>query len=173
MTVLTTILFYFFSALAVASAVTMITRRNIVHAAIFLMTALLATAGIFLLLQAELLFIVQIFLCAGGTMVLFVFVIVLVNPNITAGLMRFSRQRFVAAVLTLVFAAQVLFAIVVGRTSLRLPAMPLSISPKNAEAVGDALFHQFIVPFEVASVLLLVAMIGAVVMAKRRGDAID
>jgi NADH-quinone oxidoreductase subunit J len=170
--VLNTILFYFLSALAVGSAVMMVTRRNIVHGAIFLMTALLATAGIFLLLQAELLFIVQIVLCAGGTMVLFVLVIMLVNPNITTELVKFSRQRFIATALTVVLAAQVLFAIFVGRTSLRLPAMQLSISPKNAEAVGDALFHQFIVPFEIVSVLLLVAMIGAGVMAKRRGDAI-
>src|SRR6266849_10956643 len=67
------LLFYFFAAIAVASAALMVTRRNVVHSAIFLITALLATAGIFLQLRAEFLFIVQIILYVGGIMVLFVF----------------------------------------------------------------------------------------------------
>src|SRR5216110_3947403 len=73
------VLFYFFAGIAVVSAVLMVTRRNVVHSAIFLITALLATAGIFLQLRAEFLFIVQIILYVGGIMVLFVFVIMLVN----------------------------------------------------------------------------------------------
>src|SRR5438477_9109218 len=73
------VLFYFFAGIAVASAALMVTRRNVVHSAIFLITALLATAGIFLQLRAEFLFIVQIILYVGGIMVLFVFVIMLVN----------------------------------------------------------------------------------------------
>jgi NADH-quinone oxidoreductase subunit J len=173
MIALNTILFYLFSGLAVGSAVLMVTRRNLVHAAIFLVTTLLATAGIFLLLQAEFLFILQIFLYAGGIMALFVFVIMLVNPKLAPGVLRLTRQRVVAVALSLVLAAQVLFAILVGRTSLRLPAMQASIAPKNTEAVGDALLHQFAVPFEIGSILLLVAMIGAVVMAKRGRDAFD
>ena len=70
--------------------------------------------------------------------------------------------------LAAVLGAQILFVLLAGRGSLRLPALPVNISPRNTEAVGDALFHQFIVPFEMVSVLLLVAMIGAAVMAKRR-----
>jgi NADH-quinone oxidoreductase subunit J len=173
MIALNTILFYLFSALAVGSAIFMVTRRNVVHAAIFLVTALLATAGIFLLLQAEFLFIVQIFLYAGGIMALFVLVIMLVKPDLGSGPVRFTRQRVVAVALSLVLAAQVLFAIVVGRTSLRLPAMQANIASKNTEAVGDALLHQFAVPFEVGSILLLVAMIGAVVMVRRGRDAFN
>jgi NADH-quinone oxidoreductase subunit J len=160
--------FYFFAALAVGSAILTVTRRNVAHAAIFLVTTLLATAGIFLLLQAEFLFIVQVFLYAGGITVLFVFVVMLANPDAAPRMMRFTRQRVVAVALAMILAAQVVFAIVVGRTSLRLPAMQAAVSPRNAEAVGDALFHQFIVPFEIGSVLLLVAMIGTVLMAKRR-----
>ena len=76
------VLFYFFAGIAVASAVLMVTRRNVVHSAIFLITALLATAGIFLQLRAEFLFIVQIILYVGGIMVLFVFVIMLVNLDV-------------------------------------------------------------------------------------------
>jgi|SRR5246127_3292298 NADH-quinone oxidoreductase subunit J len=168
MYVLNSILFYFFSALAVGSAILMVTRRNIVHAAVFLITTLLATAGIFLQLQAEFLFIVQVILYVGGIMVLFVFVIMLVNLDVSMRLVQFNRQWFVAGALALVLAAQVLFAVWAGRTSLRLPAMQVDISPKNTEAVADALFSKYMLPFEIASILLLVAMIGAVVMAKRR-----
>jgi NADH-quinone oxidoreductase subunit J len=162
------ILFCFFSLLAVGSAILMVTRRNIVHAAVFLITTLLATAGIFLLLQAEFLFIVQVILYVGGIMVLFVFVIMLVNLDVSMRLVQFNRQWLVAGVLSVMLAAQVLFAIWAGRASLRLPAMQANISPKNTEAIADALFSKYMLPFEIASILLLVAMIGAVVMAKRR-----
>src|SRR5436853_6388052 len=86
-------LFYFFAGIAVVSAVLMVTRRNVVHSAIFLITALLATAGIFLQLRAEFLFIVQIILYVGGIMVLFVFVIMLVNLDVALQQIQFARQK--------------------------------------------------------------------------------
>jgi NADH-quinone oxidoreductase subunit J len=164
---LNTALFYFFAVLAIASAILMVTRRNIVHGAVFLITALLATAGIFLQLQAEFLFVVQIILYVGGIMVLFVFVIMLVNLDVSLHLVQFNRQRFVAGTLAVVLAAQVLGAYWVGRHSLNLgPARMMD--PKNTEAVGQALFQRYMLPFEIASILLLVAMVGAVVLAKRK-----
>src|ERR1700761_6766892 len=105
------IIFYFLSAIAVISAVLMVTRRNAVHSAIFLISTLLATAGIFLQLQAEFLFVVQIILYVGGIMVLFLFVIMLVNLDVSIRQIQFNRQKYVAAVLTLVLAAQVFFAL--------------------------------------------------------------
>ncbi len=168
MAALNSILFFFLSALAVVSAILMVTRRNIVHGAVFLITTLLATAGIFLLLQAEFLFVVQIILYVGGIMVLFVFVIMLVNLDVSMLRFQFNRQRFVAGILALALSAQVFLAIWMGRNSLHLPEPAASMSAKNTEAVGDALFQRFMLPFEIASILLLVAMIGAVVMAKRR-----
>jgi NADH-quinone oxidoreductase subunit J len=165
---LNSILFYFFAALAVASAILMVTRRNIVHGAVFLITTLLATAGVFLLLQAEFLFIAQVILYVGGIMVLFVFVIMLVNLDVSLLQYQFNRQRFVAGVLALALAAQVFVAIKMGQKSLLPQARIPEVLPKNTEAVADALFGRFMLPFEIASILLLVAMIGAVVMAKRR-----
>jgi NADH-quinone oxidoreductase subunit J len=159
--------FYFFAVLAVASAILMVTRRNIVHGAVFLITTLLATAGIFLQLDAEFLFVVQIILYVGGIMVLFVFVIMLVNLDVSMRLVQFNHQRFVAGTLALILGAQVFLAFQVGRSMLPHPAQQL-MSPKNTEAVSDALFTHYMLPFEIASILLLVAMIGAVVMAKRR-----
>jgi len=161
-------LFIFFAVLAVASAILMVTRRNIVHSAVFLITTLLSTAGIFLLLEAEFLFIVQIILYVGGIMVLFVFVIMLVNLDVSMRQVQFNRQWFVAGALSLVLASQFLFAIWVGRGALHLHGTDMQIAPKNTEAVADALFSHYMLPFEIASILLLVAMIGAVVMAKRR-----
>jgi len=161
------VLFYFFAAVAVASAALMVTRRNVVHGAIFLITALLATAGIFLQLRAEFIFIVQIILYVGGIMVLFVFVIMLVNLDVAIRLVQFNRQGYLAGVLALVLAVQIFFALWISRTGLPPPAlhrMPL----RNTEAIGNALFQHYMLPFEIASILLLVAMIGAVVMAKRR-----
>src|ERR1700723_2558651 len=125
-------LFIFFAVLAVASAILMVTRRNIVHGAVFLITTLLSTAGIFLLLQAEFLFIVQIILYVGGIMVLFVFVIMLVDLDVSMRLGEFNRQWIVAGALAVVLAAPFFFSIWAGRGALRLAAMAAEISPKNA-----------------------------------------
>jgi NADH-quinone oxidoreductase subunit J len=162
-------IFYFFAALAVVSAILVVTRRNAVQSAIFLVTALLATAGIFLNLNAEFLFIVQVILYAGGIMVLFVFVIMLVNLDVTLHQVQFNRQWFVALILSAVLAAQVVAAIAVSRRTLYAlpPAAPETLEP-NTERVAFFLFHTYMLPFEIASVLLLVAMVGAVVMAKKR-----
>jgi NADH-quinone oxidoreductase subunit J len=158
-------LFYFFAALAIASAILMVTRRNIVHGAVYLITTLLATAGIFL--QAEFPFVVQIILYVGGIMVLFVFVIMLVNLDATLRLIPFNRQRYVSVLLALVLAIQFAIAFWVGRAGLNL-RKPGIMPPHNTEAFGEALFARYMLPFELASILLLVAMIGAVVMAKKR-----
>ena len=168
------VIFYFFAAIAVASAVLTVTRRNAVHSAIFLITALLATAGIFLQLRAEFLFIVQIILYVGGIMVLFVFVIMLVNLDVAVRQIQFARQKWVALVISLALAAQVGLMFwstgkMPGQGLPILQAVPADkLPPLNSEKVAESLFSTYLLPFEIASVLLLVAMIGAVVMAKKR-----
>lgn len=164
---LNSILFYFFAGLAVASAMLMVMRRNVVHSAVFLITTLIATAGIYLQLQAEFLFVVQLILYVGGIMVLFVFVIMLVNLDLSMRMGAFNRQKFVGAALALALGAEILAAIWIGRGDLQLhQANPLPTM--NTEAVADALFRHSVLAFELASILLLVAMVGAVVLAKRR-----
>jgi NADH-quinone oxidoreductase subunit J len=167
------VIFYFFAGIAVAGAALMVTRRNAVHSAIFLITTLLATAGIFLQLRAEFLFIVQIILYVGGIMVLFIFVIMLVNLDVALHQIKFARQRWVALVVTLALCAQVGVMFwatgkMPGQGFPVLTAAPAVRLPPNAEAVAKSLFSTYLLPFEIASVLLLVAMIGAVVMAKKR-----
>ena len=164
---------YFFAGVAVGSAVLMVTRRNVVHSAIFLITALLATAGIFLQLRAEFLFIVQIILYVGGIMVLFIFVIMLVNLDVALQQMQFARQKWVALLVALALAGQVGLMFWSSR---KMPGQGLPVLtaaaaehlPANSEEVAKSLFGSYLLPFEIASVLLLVAMIGAVVMAKKR-----
>jgi len=166
------VLFYFFAGLAVISAALTVTSRNAIHSAIFLITALLATAGIFLQLRAEFLFIVQIILYVGGIMVLFVFVIMLVNLDVAVRQIQFARQKWVALAIAVALAGQV--GLMLWSTS-KIPgaglvrmAAPANRLPPNSEAVAKSLFDAYLLPFEIASVLLLVAMIGAVVMAKKR-----
>ena len=111
------IVFYFFAALAVVSAILVVTRRNVVQSAIFLITALLATAGIFLQLHAEFLFIVQVILYAGGIMVLFVFVIMLINLDVSLHQVQFNRQWWLGLLLALVVGAELaIWRCAIGRS---------------------------------------------------------
>ncbi len=169
------IIFYFFAALAVASAVLVVTSRNAIHSAIFLITTLLATAGIYLQLRAELLFAIQIILYVGGIMVLFLFVIMLVNLDVAVRQVQFNRQRYVAAILAMTLGGLVLMGFYLRRGAedaqlfpMRLPPAVHSAMGPNTEAVADVLFRRYMLPFEIASILLLVAMVGAVMLAKKR-----
>jgi NADH-quinone oxidoreductase subunit J len=170
---LDSVLFYFFGGVAVLSALLVVTRRNAVHSAVFLITALLATAGIFLQLRAEFLFIVQIILYAGGVMVLFIFVIMLVNLDVALHQLKFNRQTWVAVILAGALGGMTAFAIYFARHNqnspvFQIPAAAAARLEPNTELVSRGLFHEYLLPFEIASVLLLVAMIGAVVMAKKK-----
>src|SRR5438876_8954832 len=136
-------LFYFFAGIAVVSAVLMVTRLNSVHSAIFLITSLLATAWIFLQLRAEFLFIVQIILYVGGIMVLFVFVIMLVNLDVAVRQIQFARQKWVALVIALALAAQVGLMLwssrkIPGQGVPVLNAVPADKLPPNSEEIGRA-----------------------------------
>jgi NADH-quinone oxidoreductase subunit J len=170
---LDSILFYFFGGVAVLSAALMVTRRNAMHSAVFLITTLLATAGIFLQLRAEFLFIAQIILYVGGIMVLFIFVIMLVRLDAPIHQIRFRMQKLVAVLVALALGFEVTVVLLLAR---KLPGGGLLIQgsapadklPPNSEELAKSLFSNYLLPFEIASVLLLVAMVGAVVMAKNR-----
>src|SRR6266704_1639280 len=147
--------------------------RKAVQRATFVIPSPFATAGMFLQLRAEFLFIVQIILYVGGIMVLFVFVIMLVDLDVAVRQIQFARQKWVALVIALALAAQVGLMFwssgkVPGQgVPVQTAAAAVSLSP-NSETVAHSLFESYLLPFEIASVLLLVAMIGAVVMAKKR-----
>ena len=164
-----TFFFYSFAFLTLLGGVLTITRKSAVHSAIWLIVSLLGVAGLFLLQQAEFLFAVQIVLYIGGIMVLFLFVIMLVNLDEAAKRAQFNKQWWLALACAVGVGAELLYIINKGSDSFKLPAQsPSGPTSGNTELLADALFRDYLLPFEVASILLLVAIVGSVVMAKKR-----
>ena len=163
----TTFFFYFLAIMAVVSAIAVITRRNPVHAALSLIVTLLSLAGFYLMLYAPFVAGVQIVLYAGGIMVLFLFVIMLVNLEQNIREYQFNKQWLVGTVAALALGALLLFVYQRGSDIFPRTYAPL-IESQNTQQIGIALYGQYMFPFEIASLLLLVAIVGAVVMAKKR-----
>jgi NADH-quinone oxidoreductase subunit J len=169
------ILFYVFATIAVVSAVFVITRHNVVHSAMFLAATLLSVAGIFLTLRAEFLAGVQVIVYVGGILVLFVFVIMLIAVERNILERQYNRQWTLALVTAGILIVEIVYAVVQGRDSFVLPAVAPLAAPAtaagNSEQVGIALYTTYLLPFEIASILLLVAIVGAVVLAKKKSQA--
>ncbi len=162
-----TFFFCLLSAVALIGAILVITRKNPVHSALSLIFTLLSLAGLYLMLYAPFVAGVQIILYAGGIMVLFLFVIMLVNIERAQREYAFNQQWHVGILASLVLG--ILFVLVYKRGASIFPANPVSLpEPMNTQQVGMQLFRGYLLPFEVASLLLLVAIVGAVVMAKKR-----
>ena len=164
-----TVFFYFFALLVLGGAILTITRKSAIHSAICLIVSLIGVAGLYLLQKAEFLFAVQIILYIGGIMVLFLFVIMLVNLDEQVKERQFNGQWWIALACVAVVGAQVFYFLHKGAAAFELakPAVE-AIAKGNTEAIADALFSEYLLPFEVASLLLLVAVVGSVVMAKKR-----
>ena len=162
--------FYVFAALVLGGAIFTITRRSAVHSAISLIVSLVGVAGLYLLQQAEFLFAVQIVLYVGGIMVLFLFVIMLVNLDLAAKQRQFNRQWLIGLLAVAVVGAEITYFMRKGASAFQLPKPPAAaaITEGNTEQIANVLFSQYLLPFEIASVLLLVAVVGSVVMAKKR-----
>jgi len=160
------IFFYAFALLAVAGAVLTVTRRNAVHSAIWLIVSLLGVAGLFLLAQAEFLFAVQIVLYVGGVMLLFLMVIMLVNLDRAKQERQFSQQW--PAALALAAVAGFGLTVVFRKAGAVLPPMASPAEQGNTQWLSQVMFRQYLLPFELASVVLLVAMVGAVLMARKK-----
>ncbi len=162
------LLFYVFAALAVASSLLMVLQRNPVTAAMNLVLAMFAIAALFVLLHAHFMAAIQLLVYAGAIMVLFVFVIMLLNLQEEE--LR-SRKRNFLHVLSVALA---IFAFLQIRELLdRTPAEPVPEMDSTfgtTQAVGKLLFSDYLLPFELTSVLILAAIVGAVVLAKRKLD---
>jgi NADH-quinone oxidoreductase subunit J len=169
---LDTILFYAFALLVLGGGILTITQRNAVHSAVCLIVSLLGVAGLYLLQQAEFLFAVQIVLYVGGIMVLFLFVIMLVNLDRAAHERQFNRQWMVALVAVAAVGAEVGYFLYRGAGAFQVAegavATAAPAGTGNTELLADALFSEYLLPFEIASILLLVAVVGSVIMAKKR-----
>jgi len=165
--------FYVLAGLAVASGLAVITRRNAVHSALALIVTLLAVTGLYLMLYAPFVAAVQIFVYAGGIMLLFLFVIMLVNIERASKDRQFNRMWPVGLVAACTLMALFASAIVKGRDLFRDRPLALPES-SNTQQIAALLYGeagrmgQYTFAFEIASLLLLVAILGAVIMTKKK-----
>lgn len=164
------ILSIFFALIAVASAVIMITRANPVISAIFLIINFFALAGLYLILNAQFIAVLQILVYAGAIMVLFVFVIMLLNLGDEEALTdKFNLKRITAISVGAVIFLQLAYIILVkGNSVINIPQSNNSVEAGKIESIGMKLFTTYLIPFEITSMLLIAAIIGAVVLAKRK-----
>ena len=167
------VLFYIFAAIAIVSAILVITQHNVVHSAAFLGSTLFAVAGIFLTLHAEFLAGVQVIVYVGGILVLFVFVIMLIAVERSMHERQYNRQWTIALVTSAILIVEIAYGLYRGKDTFVLPNVvpPPAVAVGNSEQVGTALYTSYLLPFEIASILLLVAIVGAVVLSKKRTQA--
>ena len=166
--VATPVFFYGLSIAAIVFAIAVITRKNAVHAALSLIGTLVSLAGLYLMLYAPFVAGVQIVLYAGGIMVLFLFVIMLVNLDQNIREIQFNKQWLVGLIAALALGGLLLFVLRQGRSIFPVDQVAVLPEGSNTQMIGIALYGQYMLPFEIASLLLLVAIVGAVVMAKKR-----
>jgi NADH-quinone oxidoreductase subunit J len=163
--------FYTLSALILGFAIMVVATKDTVHSVLFLVIDFLFVAALYVLLEAQFLAVIQILVYAGGIVVLYLFVVMLVNLKRPAESYSDPRRRsmlgfgLAAAVLAEVSAIAA-YGYARPAPALPAPAMAIPVSG-NTEQVGWLLYTSYLIPFEIASMLLLVAMIGAIVLAKR------
>jgi NADH-quinone oxidoreductase subunit J len=160
-----TILFYIFAAITVLAALNMVLQRTPVYSALSLIVVLCSLAVVYLLLGADFLAVIQVIVYAGAIMVLFVFVIMLLNAGRETPSHRSRLAKWLGAPIIGAFLVEMLMVIwdQFPSASAASPA-PLDGSPA---AIGHLLFRNYVLPFEVTSILILVAVLGAVVLAKK------
>ncbi|MCA3001793.1 MAG: NADH-quinone oxidoreductase subunit J, partial [Rhodocyclaceae bacterium] len=167
-----TITFYLFSFVLIMSALGVITSRNPVYAALFLVLSFVTAAGLWMLLFAEFLALTLILVYVGAVMVLFLFVVMMLDINFDKLREGFRQNAFVAALVGIVMLAEM--AILLGGKSLGLvaamPGAPAAAS--NTKELGRVLYTEYLLPFELAAVVLLIAMIAAIALTlrERRGS---
>jgi NADH-quinone oxidoreductase subunit J len=162
---MTSILFSYLAAASITSAILAVTRRNPVHSMLWVLALFLHVGGIFLLAGAEFLAAVQVIVYAGAILVFYLFVLMLLDLPSEVASPRFAAHWPLCAGAGVTFVVLTWYAIAQGVVPQTLMAAPAS--PPNLAAVGTALFTQFALPFEVASLILLAAIVGAIVVAKR------
>jgi NADH-quinone oxidoreductase subunit J len=163
-------LFIVFGALALGAGLGMVLSRNSVHGALMLVLNLAAIAGLFLTLGAEFLFVAQIIVYAGAIMVLFLFVIMLLGVDRSESLTEPRPIQRRQGIFVLIVAVPLLAAFA---TTLMVPALTAEPGPApetfgSPEALGRALFTGYVLPFEVTALLLLVAAVGILLLARHR-----
>ena len=164
------LLFYFFSLVLVGAAVGVITARNPVHCALFLVLAFFNSAVIWLLMEAEFLAIVLMLVYVGAVMVLFLFVVMMLDVNIAAlreGFTRYAPLGLLVAALVVVEIGSVVWVKSLGGGAPEAAASVAVEGYSNTRALGELLYTKYLYPFELAAVLLLVAIVAAIALTMR------
>ena len=158
---LATATFFYMAGASVTSAILAVTRKNPVHSMLWVLALFLHVAGIFLVLNAEFLAAVQIIVYAGAILIFYLFIVMLLDLSGEETRPRFGKHWPFAVIAGLFFSIMVLYVKVE-------PTIAKDLSAENLEQIGTQLFGPFALPFEIVSLVLLAAIIGAVVLARRR-----
>lgn len=172
---LATVAFYVIAILLVGSALAVVLLRNIVHAALFLAVFFGAAAGVYVLLNAEFIAIVQVLIYAGAVTVLMLFAIMLTQGAATRAGNPFSGQWWLAAPICLILAGGIIYAVSGAPMFIGAPDSSVNLAQAGSDGgtvihLGQLLYspftYSYVLPFEIASVVLLVAIIGAIVIGR-------
>ena len=164
------IAFYLFATMTIASAVAVIFARNPVHSVLWLIVAFFNAAGLMLLVGAEFIAMLLVIVYVGAVAVLFLFVVMMLDIDFASLRSGFTRNLPFGLLVALVLLAEIIIAVRARHAGPGGTAIPAAAQP-NIVALGEVLYSRFLFPFEIAGLILLVAMIGAIVLTHRsRGD---
>lgn len=165
-----TILFYLFAAVLIVAALGVITSRNPVHSALFLVLAFVQSAGLWLLIEAEFLAIVLVLVYVGAVMVLFLFVVMMLDINVEEMRDGLTRYFWIGAVLAIGVAVELAHVIWFRSQGLEFMAVPDPVPAdfSNTEALGRVLYTEHVYAFEIAAMVLLLAIVAAISLTMRK-----
>src|SRR5215203_6082357 len=165
--------FYLFAAMTIASAVLVIFARNPVHSVLWLILAFFNAAGLMLMTGAEFIALLLVIVYVGAVAVLFLFIVMMLDIDFAALRSGFTRNLPFGLIVALVLLAEIVVAVSAWKAGpVTGNVQPAVATQPNIEAIGELLYSRFLFPFEIAGLILLVAMIGAIVLTHRsRGDS--
>jgi NADH-quinone oxidoreductase subunit J len=168
--VLSEILFYAFAVVLVGSAIGVVTARNPVHSVLFLVLCFFNAAVLWLLIEAEFLAIVLVLVYVGAVMVLFLFVVMMLDINIERMREGFMRYAPLGGLIALIVVLEFYYALWVKRLGLDVTGgvAPLPEGYSNTRAIGEVLYTDYVYPFQLAAVVLLIAIVAAIALTMRR-----
>jgi NADH-quinone oxidoreductase subunit J len=164
------ILFWSFSAVLTGAALGVILARNPVHAVLFLVLCFFNAAVLWLLIEAEFLAIVLVLVYVGAVMVLFLFVVMMLDINIEQLREGFARSAPLGALIAVIIVIELWYVLWVRRLDIDLPGAPVPVaeSPGNTAEIGAVLYTEYVYPFQLAAVVLLIAIIAAITLTMRK-----
>jgi NADH-quinone oxidoreductase subunit J len=164
------IIFLYFAAVILVSAILMVTRRNPIHSVMLMLLLFFHIAGVFVLLNAEFLAAVQLIVYAGAILILYLFVVMLLNVDRETAAARANRFWPWLAGFGVLIAAEMMLLISRGTFPAEAAQPPFRLAGTGVRELGELLYQKYLVPFEVASIILLVGLIGAVMLAKKSSN---